>query len=96
MRNNGGSRHRTEATRGSITGVPAGVTFHCETGASLQQVHADDGAFAGFLAANITGNLGGLDIECSPRFPITRFVARTGGITNCVEPASKSKPENVE
>lgn len=49
-------------------------------------VHLEDGAFAGFLAANITGNLGGLDIECTPQFPITRFVDRTGGITNCVEP----------
>ena len=49
-------------------------------------VHLEDGAFAGFLAATITGNLGGLDIECSPQFPITRFIERTGGITNCVEP----------
>jgi hypothetical protein len=59
-------------------------------------VHLEDGAFAGFLAANITGNLGGLDIECTPQFPITRFIERTGGITNCVEPASASqgKPLN--
>lgn len=49
-------------------------------------VHLEDGAFAGFLAATITGNLGGLDIECTPQFPITRFIERTGGITNCVEP----------
>src|SRR5262249_12719126 len=46
-------------------------------------VHLEDGAFAGFLAANITGNLGGLDIECTPQFPITRFIDRTGGVTNC-------------
>jgi len=59
-------------------------------------VHLEDGAFAGFLSANITGNLGGLDIECSPKFPITRFVARTGGITNCVEPASISQLKAVE
>ena len=51
-------------------------------------VHLEDGAFAGFLAANITGNLGGLDIECSPKFPITRFIDRTGGRTNCVESAA--------
>ena len=51
-------------------------------------VHLEDGAVAGFLAANITGNLGGLDIECTPQFPITRFIDRTGAITNCVEPAS--------
>ena len=55
-------------------------------------VHLEDGAFAGFLAANITGNLSGLDIECTPQFPITRFIDRTGGITNRVEPAaSKSQ-----
>ena len=59
-------------------------------------VHLEDGSFAGFLAANITGNLGGLDIECAPKFPITRFVARTGGITNCVEPASNSQLKAVE
>ena len=59
-------------------------------------VHLEDGSFAGFLAANITGNLGGLDIECAPQFPITRFVERTGGITNCVEPPSKSQLKDVE
>jgi Right handed beta helix region len=59
-------------------------------------VHLEDGAFAGFLAANITGNLGGLDIECSPQFPITRFIERTGGITNCVEPASSSRQKAAE
>jgi Right handed beta helix region len=59
-------------------------------------VHLEDGAFAGFLAANITGNLSGLDIDCEPQFPITRFIDRTGGITNCVEPASDSKLKAVE
>jgi hypothetical protein len=59
-------------------------------------VHLEDGAFAGFLAANITGNLGGLDIECAPQFPITRFIARTGGITNCVEPGSNSQLKAVQ
>jgi hypothetical protein len=59
-------------------------------------VHLEDGAFAGFLAANITGNLGGLDIECTPQFPITRFIDRTGGITNCVEPASAALRENMK
>jgi hypothetical protein len=51
-------------------------------------VHLEDGAFAGFLAANITGNLSGLDVDCEPQFPITRFIDRTGAKTNCVEPAS--------
>jgi hypothetical protein len=59
-------------------------------------VHLEDGSFAGFLGANITGNLSGLDVDCAPQFPITRFVDRTGGITNCVEPASDSKLKAVE
>jgi hypothetical protein len=59
-------------------------------------VHLEDGAFAGFLAANITGNLGGLDIECTPQFPITRFIDRTGGITNCVESASAAQRETLK
>jgi hypothetical protein len=54
-------------------------------------VHLEDGAFAGFLAANITGNLSGLDVDCAPQFPITRFIDRTGAITNCVEPASPAQ-----
>jgi hypothetical protein len=54
-------------------------------------VHLEDGAFAGFLAANITGNLSGLDVDCEPQFPITRFIDRTGAITNCVEPASPAQ-----
>ncbi len=59
-------------------------------------VHLEDGSFAGFLGANITGNLSGLDVECAPQAPITRFVDRTGGITNCVEAASNSKLKAVE
>jgi parallel beta helix pectate lyase-like protein len=59
-------------------------------------VHLEDGAFAGFLAASITGNLSGLDVDCEPQFPITRFIDRTGAITNCVEPASNSKLKDVE
>ena len=51
----------------------------------------EDGAFAAFLAANITGNLGGLDVDCEPQFPIARFIDRTGAITNCTEPVSKSE-----
>ena len=56
-------------------------------------VHLEDGAFAGFLAASITGNLSGLDVDCEPQFPITRFIDRTGAITNCVEPASAAQRE---
>jgi len=76
-------------------GVFQGPTI---TGNGGVGVHLEDGAFAGFLAANITGNLSGLDIECTPQFPITRFIDRTGGITNCVEPAAsnKSRPRTIE
>ena len=40
--------------------------------------------FRGFRRANVTGNLSGPDVDCEPQFPITRFVERTGGVTNCV------------
>jgi hypothetical protein len=36
--------------------------------------------------ATVTGNSGAYDVECDPQFPATRFVASTGGTTNCVEP----------
>ncbi len=66
------------------------------TGNSGDGVYLEDGTFAGFLSASITGNLSGLDIDCAPQFPITRFVDRTGGITNCVETGARSKPKAVE
>lgn len=55
-----------------------------------------DGSFAGFLAASITGNLSGLDVDCEPQFPMTGFVDRTGGITNCVEPAAPVQRESMK
>ena len=60
------------------------------TGNGANGVHLEDGAFAGFVAANVTGNLSGLDVDCEPQFPITRFVDRTGGVTNCVESAAST------
>ncbi len=59
-------------------------------------VHVEDGSFAGFLAASITGNLSGLDVDCEPQFPVTRFVDRTGGITNCAEVVSNSQSKPVK
>ena len=59
-------------------------------------VHLEDASFAGFQSATVTGNLSGLDVNCAPQFTITHFVGRTGGITNCVEPASKSQLKDVE
>ena len=66
------------------------------TGNGGNGVHLEDGSFAGFIAANITGNLSGTDVDCAPQFPITRFVERTGGITNCVESASNSQRKTLE
>jgi hypothetical protein len=59
-------------------------------------VHLEDASFAGFQSATVTGNLSGLDVNCAPQFTITHFVARTGGITNCFEPASKSQLKTLE
>jgi hypothetical protein len=55
-----------------------------------------DGSFAGFLAASITGNLSGLDVDCEPQFPVASLVDRTGGITNCVEPAARAQRESMK
>jgi hypothetical protein len=66
------------------------------TGNASDGVYLEDGSFAGFLGATITGNLSGLDVDCAPQFPITHFVERTGGITNCVEGASNSRQKTVE
>ncbi|MCU1308066.1 MAG: Cell surface glycoprotein [Acidobacteriaceae bacterium] len=65
------------------------------TGNGGNGVHLEDGAFAGFVAANVTGNLSGLDVDCEPQFPITRFVDRTGGVTNCVESAANTAPRQT-
>lgn len=54
-------------------------------------VHLEDASFAGFQSATVTGNLSGLDVDCAPQFTITHFVGRTGGVTNCIEPASHSQ-----
>ena len=59
-------------------------------------VHLEDASFAGFQSATVTGNLSGLDVNCAPQFTITHFVARTGGITNCFEPANKLQLKDVE
>jgi len=65
-----------------------GMTITANGGSGI---HLEDGSFAVFFGTTVTGNLSGTDVECAPQFPITRFVAGTGGITNCVEPASKSQ-----
>ena len=79
--------------RAGSTAVFQGATI---TGNGGNGIHMEDASFAGFQAATVTGNLSGLDVDCAPQFTITHFVARTGGITNCVEPASASQLKAVE
>jgi len=68
---------------GSTAVFQDGVTV---TGNGGDGIHLEDASFAGFQSATVTGNVSGLDVNCAPQFTITHFVARTGGITNCVEP----------
>jgi Right handed beta helix region len=78
---------------GSTAAFRDGTTV---TGNGGDGVHLEDASFAGFVSATVTGNLSGLDVNCAPQFTITHFVARTGGITNCVEPASKSQLKDLK
>jgi Right handed beta helix region len=71
----------------------SGPTITANGGVGVQVM---DSSFAAFLAASITGNLSGLDVDCEPQFPIAQFVDRTGGITNCVEPTSKSPLKDLK
>jgi parallel beta-helix repeat protein len=77
---------------GSAAATFAGKTTITGNGGS--GVYLEDGSFAGFISANVTGNLSGTDIVCAPQFPITHFIERTGGITNCVESAILAPREN--
>jgi hypothetical protein len=70
-----------------------GMTITANGGSGM---HLEDGSFAVFFGSTVTGNLSGTDVECAPQFPITRFVAGTGGITNCVESASKSQLRDLK
>jgi hypothetical protein len=71
----------------------SGPTITANGGVGVQ---VKDGSFAAFLAASITGNLSGLDVDCEAQFPMTGFVDRTGGITNCVEPAAPAPRESMK
>jgi hypothetical protein len=78
---------------GSTAAFRDGTTV---TGNGGDGVHLEDASFAGFVSATVTGNLSGLDVNCAPQFTITHFVARTGGVTNCVEPASRSQLKDLK
>ena len=88
-----GNGHDGMILRGNATAVFGGPTITANGG---NGVHLEDGSFAGFISANITGNLSGTDVDCAPQFPITHFIERIGGTTNCVEPLSKSQPKPLE
>ena len=70
-----------------------GMTITANGGSGI---HLEDGSFAVFFGTTVTGNLSGTDVECAPQFPITRFVASTGGNTNCVEPSSAAQRESMK
>ena len=74
-----------------LAGTSGVFLFSTITGNSGNGVYLNDGSLAAFLDTGVTGNLSGLDIDCEPQFPIAAGVETTGGITNCVETASKSK-----
>ncbi len=67
-----------------------------QTSRSTTLTESEKGSLAAFLDTGITGNLSGLDVDCEPQFPITRGVETTGGITNCVESASKSQLKTMK
>jgi len=64
---------------------PDAVTANAGVGVSV-----GDLSFAFFDAGgnNVTGNLGGIDVVCSPQFSATRGALTNigGGVTNCTEP----------
>jgi len=80
-----------------LAGSTAVLDGAAVTGNGGDGIHLEDASFAGFIGgATVTDNLSGLDVDCAPQFTITHFVARTGGITNCVEPVSASHLKAVE
>jgi hypothetical protein len=79
-----------------LGGAQASFSGMTITANAVTGVHLEDGSFAVFFGTAVTGNLSGMDVECAPQFPMTRFVAGTGGITNCVEPASKSQLRDLQ
>jgi len=93
----GGSTISGSGGDGAILLAGAAASFGGTiTGNGGNGVHLEDGSVAVFFGTNVTGNLSGTDVDCAPQFPITRFVETTGGITNCVEPASKSQLKTMK
>jgi len=78
---------------GSILVFRNGTTI---TGNGGNGVHLEDASFAGFQSATVTGNLSGLDVDCARNSRSLTLSTETGGATNCVEPASQSKPKDAQ
>jgi hypothetical protein len=75
-----------------LAGTSAVFLFSTITGNGGSGVYLNDGSLAAFLDTGVTENQSGLDVDCEGQLPIASGVETTGGITNCAEPASKSKP----
>jgi hypothetical protein len=76
-------QHGSEAQFNAYVG-PSTVTANTGVGVVVRDL-----SFAFFgQGNNITGNLGGTDVLCTPQFSATRgaFTNIGGGTTNCVEP----------
>jgi hypothetical protein len=89
---------------GCVTVPMFGQRFDSYSGAATVSANRGSGvlvkdlSFAFFgLGGNVTGNLGGTDVVCSPQFPGTRGALKNigGGTTNCVEPWSLGPPKDV-
>jgi len=79
-----------------LAGTSAVFLFSTITGNGGNGIYLNDGSLAAFLDTSVTGNLSGLDVDCEPQFPIASTVETTGGITNCVVPASKAKSREMK
>src|SRR2546426_8263993 len=72
----------------------ANMTINANGGSGI---HLEDGSFAVFFGSTVTGNLSGTDVECAPQFPITRFVAGTGGVLKLLEPPKPAQdPDSMK
>jgi hypothetical protein len=79
-----------------LAGADGVFLFSTVTGNGGNGVYLNEGSLAAFLDTGVTGNMSGLDVDCDPQFPIASGVETTGGITNCVGPASKSQLKNLK
>ena len=75
-----GSVFRTDFVAPTVNNITGNGGSGVNLGDLSHAFFANDGSI------NVTGNLGGTDINCAGQFAATRNVASTGGTTNCTEP----------